>query len=241
MPVLYHTLTVLGIDPEASAKLAVGTSLATIVPTAIQSARAHHAKGAVDTALLKWWWPFIGAGVALGVLVAGVFSGFVLTGIFAAVAGIVAIYMLAVPEGTHIAGALPPRPVQGLIATLVGIISTLMGIGGGTLTVPILSLFSYPVRRAVGTASVIGLVIAVPGAAGFVYNGWRADGLPPFSLGYVNWVGFLLIAATSIFLAPLGARVAHAIPQKWLRRAFGLFLAITAARMLFAVIRQLAD
>ena len=117
-------------------------------------------------------------------------------------------------------------------AVLIGTISTLMGIGGGTLTVPILSLFAYPVRRAVGTASVVGLIIALPGALGFVINGWGAAGLPPFSIGYVNGVGFILIACTSMFFAPLGAKVAHTIDPRWLRRLFGLFLAITSAKML---------
>jgi uncharacterized membrane protein YfcA len=236
VPVLFQVLTTLGIDADVAAKIAVGTSLATIVPTGIQSVRAHWSRGAVDVPLLRWWMGFVAAGVIVGILIAGAVPGIVLTTVFAVVATIVAIYMLATPEGVHLLEQLPPRPVQSIFAFTIGTISTLMGIGGGTLSVPILSLCNYPVRRAVGTASVIGLVIAVPGAIGFVANGWAAPGLPAFSFGYVNILAFALIAGTSVFLAPLGARVAHTIPPRWLRRAFGFFLAITAARMMFAVI-----
>ena len=236
VPVLFQILTMLGIDADLAAKMSVGTSLATIIPTGIQSVKAHRAKGAVDTSLLRWWIGFVAIGVMICVLIASVFPGIVLTSVFAVVATIVALYMLATPEGVHLLQSLPPRPVQSLLAVAIGTVSTLMGIGGGTLTVPVLSLCNYPVRRAVGTASVIGLVIAIPGTLGFVFNGWSVPGLPVLSLGYVNVLAFVLIATTSVFFAPLGARVAHAIEPKWLRRAFGIFLAITAARMVYAVV-----
>lgn len=240
VPVLFQILTTLGIDADLAAKMAVGTSLATIIPTGIQSTRAHWAKGAVDTSLLRWWIGFVAIGVLIGVLVAGAFPGIVLTTVFAVVATIVALYMLVTPEGVHLLKVLPPRPFQSLLAVAIGTISTLMGIGGGTLTVPVLSLCNYPVRRAVGTASVIGLVIAIPGMLGFVFNGWSVPGLPMLSLGYVNLLAFILIAITSVVFAPLGARVAHTIEPKWLRRAFGVFLAITAARMIYAVVTTVA-
>ena len=117
--------------------------------------------------------------------------------------------------------------------SIIGTISTLMGIGGGTLTVPTLSIFSYPVRRAVGTASVIGLIIAIPGTLGYIINGWGEEGLPVYSLGYVNLAGMVAIAFTSMWFAPLGARTAHTIEPSTLRKLFGLFLAITAAKMTF--------
>jgi uncharacterized membrane protein YfcA len=115
---------------------------------------------------------------------------------------------------------------------LIGAISVLMGIGGGTLSVPTLTLFGVPIRRAVGTAAAIGLIIAVPGAIGFALAGWGQAGLPPGSLGFVNLIGFALVAPLSMSLAPLGARLAHTIPRAWLSRAFALFLAITGVRML---------
>ncbi|WP_245419754.1 sulfite exporter TauE/SafE family protein [Phyllobacterium salinisoli] len=107
-------------------------------------------------------------GVLIGVVLAGVSPGALLTAVFGVVAALVALHMLLTPEGMHLMKSLPARPFQALMATIIGVISILMGIGGGTLTVPTLSLCNYPVRRAVGTASVIGLIIALPGAIGFV-------------------------------------------------------------------------
>lgn len=232
VPVLYHVLAAFDVDVALRAHIAVGTSLATIIPTSFQSIKAHRARGAVDTDLLKWWGPFVALGVLIGVILAGVSPGILLTAVFGVVATLVALHMLLTPEGMYLSKGLPAKPLQSIMAAAIGTISTLMGIGGGTLTVTTLSLCNYPVRRAVGTASVIGLIIALPGAIGFVVNGWNTANLPPFSLGYVNVAGFVAIAATSMFFAPLGAKAAHTIDPKWLRRLFGIFLAITSVKML---------
>ncbi|QRM56121.1 sulfite exporter TauE/SafE family protein [Sinorhizobium sp. BG8] len=232
VPVLYHVLAAFDVDPALRAHIAVGTSLATIIPTSFQSIRAHNARGAVDRDLLKLWAPFVAVGVVVGVLIAAYASGGILTAIFGAVAACVALYMLFTPEGWHPIAGLPGRPGQAAMATTIGTISTLMGIGGGTLTVPTLSICSYPVRRAVGTASVIGLIIALPGAIGYVINGWGKAGLPAFSFGYVNLGGLVAIVFTSMWFAPLGARTAHTIEPRTLRMLFGVFLAITSVKML---------
>ncbi|WP_136683931.1 sulfite exporter TauE/SafE family protein [Falsirhodobacter xinxiangensis] len=234
VPVLFHVLAAFDVDPALRAHIAVGTSLATIIPTSFQSIRAHRARGAVDMDLLRWWGPFVGLGVLIGVFVAGAVPGGVLTMVFGIVAAVVAVYMLGTREGWHPFAALPGRPAQGGLATAIGTISTLMGIGGGTLTVPVLSVFSYPVRRAVGTASVVGLIIALPGTLGYILNGWGREGLPPFSLGYVNLAGLVAIAATSMWFAPIGARAAHTMKPSLLRKAFGIFLMLTAIKMLTA-------
>ncbi|WP_395515423.1 sulfite exporter TauE/SafE family protein [Pseudorhizobium flavum] len=233
VPVLYHVLAAFDVDVALRAHIAVGTSLATIIPTSVQSIRAHKAKGAVDTELLKLWAPFVALGVFLGVVVAAYASGSMLTGVFGVVAAVVALYMLFTREGWHPVKGLPGRVGQAGMAAAIGTISTLMGIGGGTLTVPTLSIFSYPVRRAVGTASVIGLIIAVPGTVGYIFNGWGRAGLPAFSLGYVNLAGMIAIVVTSMWFAPLGARTAHSIEPRTLRILFGVFLTITSSKMLF--------
>jgi len=119
---------------------------------------------------------------------------------------------------------------------VIGLISAMMGIGGGTLSVPILSLCSYPIRRAVGTAAAIGLIIAVPGAIGFIATGWEVPLLPPLSAGYVSVIGFACIVPATIATAPLGARLAHAIRPDWLRKAFALFLFLTSVRMFAGLI-----
>lgn len=236
VPVMYYVLAAFDVDMALRAHIAVGTSLATIIPTSIQSIRTHRARGAVDTALLRWWAPFVAAGVLIGVLIARYAPGTLLTGVFGVVAAIVAVYMLFTREGWHPFATLPSRPAQAGMATGIGTISTLMGIGGGTLTVPVLSVFSYPVRRAVGTASVVGLIIALPGTLGYIFNGFGREGLPPLSLGYVNLAALAAIVVTSMWFAPMGARAAHTIAPAHLRKAFGVFLAITSIKMLADVL-----
>lgn len=233
VPVLYHVLAAFEVDVALRAHIAVGTSLATIIPTSIQSFRAHRARGAVDGALLKLWGPFVAAGVVVGVLVAAYAPGAILTAIFGIVAAVVALYMLFTREGWHLVSALPGRTGQAAMAGAIGTISTLMGIGGGTLTVPTLSVFSHPVRRAVGTASVVGIIIAVPGTIGYILSGWEKAGLPAFSLGYVNLAGMVAIVVTSMWFAPLGARAAHTVEPRMLRMLFGVFLTVTSVKMLF--------
>ncbi|MDQ1902409.1 sulfite exporter TauE/SafE family protein [Paracoccus sp. WLY502] len=236
VPVLYHVLAAFDVDMALRAHIAVGTSLATIIPTSLQSIRTHRAKGAVDATLLRFWAPFVGLGVLVGVLIARFAPGTLLTAVFGMVAAIVAAYMLFTREGWHPFAALPAKPVQAGMAGGIGTLSTLMGIGGGTLTVPVLSVFSYPVRRAVGTASVVGLIIALPGTLGYIFNGFGREGLPPLSLGYVNLAALLAIVVTSMWFAPMGARAAHTIAPSHLRKAFGIFLASTSIKMLADVL-----
>lgn len=232
VPAVFQALTFMEMAPESRMHIAVGTSLATIVATAFRSARSHHARGAVDGALLKSWGPAILGGVALGSAISGLVTGRVLTGIFGSVALIVALYMAAVGHRVKLAEKLPGQPLKSALGVLIGVVSAMMGIGGGTLSVPILSLCSYPIRYAVGTAAAIGLIIAIPGTIGFIVTGWNVPGLPPFSLGFVNLIALIAILPTTVALAPLGARVAHAIPQTLLRLAFAGFLFIMSIRML---------
>ena len=235
VPALFYVFDFLNIDPDIRAHLAVGTSLATIVPTSLISLHSHRKRDAVDGALLKSWGPLVALGVVIGVIIAAFVEGEALTGIFGVVALIVCAYMLFSLEGTRLKDGLPGQPWRSLVALTIGSISTLMGIGGGTLSVPILSLFNYPLRRAVGTASAIGLIIAVPGTLGFILNGWGEDGLPPFSLGYVSLVGFAAIVPTAVLFAPYGARAAHAMKVGWLRKSFALFLGITGVKMVLTL------
>jgi uncharacterized membrane protein YfcA len=232
VPAVFESLRIMEMAPDSRMHVAVGTSLATIVATALRSARSHHGRGAVDPALLKVWGPAILAGVALGSAISGFVSGRVLTGIFGVVALAVAAYMALLGNRAQLANNLPREPLRSLLGGCVGLISSLMGIGGGTLSVPILTLSGFPIRRAVGTASAIGLIIALPGTVGFMIAGWGAPDLPPLSLGFVNPIAFAAIVPTTVLVAPLGARVAHAIPQGTLRLLFAGFLCLTGVRML---------
>jgi uncharacterized membrane protein YfcA len=235
VPVLFQAFTMLDVDPAVRMHLAVGTSLATIVPTGLRSARAHQRRGAVDMDLLRAWSVPVLLGVLLGSALSSVLVGDVLSGVFAVVALVVAVQMAVFGPQAKLADRLPGQPAKSLMAGVIGTISAMMGIGGGTLCVPVLSLFNYPIRYAVGTASAIGLIIAVPGTAGFVIAGWGAAGLPPFSVGYVNLLGFAVIVPATIMTAPLGAKAAHTIPQRALRLSFAAFLFITSLRMFYGI------
>ncbi|MEP2707028.1 MAG: sulfite exporter TauE/SafE family protein [Roseibium sp.] len=236
VPVLYYMFTALNVDQTVLMHVAVGTSLATILATGTSSARAHFKRGSVDMDLLKRWWWAIALGVAAGATLAGNISGGTLTLVFGIVALAVSANMLLRKEGAALADKLPGSPLKETLGFLIGGISVMMGIGGGTLGVPTLTLFNYPIRKAVGTAAAIGLIIAVPGTLLSVYFGWGVDGRPPFSLGYVNLIGFILIIPASTYTAPLGAKIAHAIDPSKLKRIFALFLGFTGLRMIYGVL-----
>ena len=231
VPVLYQGLTWLAVDADVRMHLAVGTSLMTIVATSLASARAHYRRGSIDPELLKALAGGVLLGSMAGVAVGTRATGQVLTAVFAIVALLVALNMALRPANTALAGRLPRGWPSLGIGGGIGGFSVMMGIGGGTLSVPILTAFAVPIRRAVGTAAAIGVLIAVPGGVGFALSGWDTPGLPPLSLGYVNLIGFALITPVSVLSAPLGARLAHSLPPTAVRLFFAGFLLATAVRM----------
>ena len=236
VPVLFHIFTLLGIDDDVKMHLAVGTSLSTIILTSAMSVGAHWRRGAVDTTLLKRWGVAIFLGVVAGTSLALYAKGPVLMAVFGVVALIVSLHMAFARPSWRIAGKLPGGLTEQVLAGGIGGLSAMMGIGGGTLSVPTLSLFGYPIHKAVGTAAAIGFLIGVPGTISFVLSGLGEAGLPPFSLGYVSLMGLALIAPASIALAPVGAWAAHALPVRGLKLAFAAFLFVTALRMLWSVL-----
>jgi uncharacterized membrane protein YfcA len=235
VPVMFWMFTVVQFPEEIAAKMAVATSLTTIMFTSLSSMNAHRKRGAVDFDLLRRWAPFMAIGALAGGLASRFLEGETLTGVFGVV-GILVAVNLSIPTTLVIAKELPHAVIQWLLALINGFISSLMGIGGGTLGVPILAAFSFPIHRAVGTASAFGLVIAIPAVVGFIIAGWDVPGRPPFSLGYVNLAAAVIILPFTMFFAPFGARLAHALPPIWVKRAFALFLAITAIKMLHSAL-----
>jgi uncharacterized protein len=207
VPVFFLGLGVAGLIPEIASHLAVGTSLAAIIPTSISAMRAHSRKGNVDRSLLKRWAITIFIGAAVGGVAARFIPGEGLRAVFGGVAILVAIN-LALPKQLTVASAPPLNKwVNGFVFGIVGFLSSLMGIGGGTLAVPIFTAFSIPVHKAVGTASALGLLIAIPGTIGFMWAGWGRTDLPPLSLGYVSAPAALIIAPFSYLFAPIAVRV----------------------------------
>ncbi len=233
VPALYALFSLLELDVSIRMPLAVGTSLATIVFTATSSTLAHRRRQSVEVSLLRSFLPWLILGVGLGSLVVNFAATGAMLLIFATIAILVAIYMAFVPQGVTLARGLPRGPVRWLVATFIGAVSSIMGIGGGTLSVPTFTLAGYPVRLAVGTGAAIGFIISVPATISMILLGWGNPHLPVGSLGFVNLLGFIIIVPMTMLTAPLGARLAHRIPPLMLRRAFALFLAITGARMYF--------
>ena len=232
VPVLFHAFPLIGAGPQHVMHAAVGTSLATIVATSISSARAHYRRGAVDLGALRALGPWVVVGVTAGTAIASLVRGAVLTAMFAVLALLIAANLAFGREGRRLRDGLPGTPGRAGIGFVIGGISSMMGIGGGILSVPALSACGYPIRTAVGTAAAIGLIIAVPAAIGFVITGLGVPGRPPFSLGYVNLLGLALIVPATTLAAPWGARLAHSIQPTLLRKAFALFLIVTAVRLL---------
>jgi len=233
VPVLYEIFRILDVDASVRMHLALGTTLAVILPTALKSFAGHRAKGAVDIDLLKRVAPFVVAGVVVGVLIAKVSSGATLKWVWAIAAGLVALKMALGREDWRLGDHLPPRPWPEIGAGAVGLLSTLMSIGGATFVVPMLTLYGFAILPAVATASGVGPMIALPGVLGYAWAGWGVEGLPPFSVGYVNLLGFAIIAPVSVYAAPFGVRLAHNIPRRKLELAFAAFLAAVSARFLY--------
>jgi uncharacterized membrane protein YfcA len=231
VPVLSYVLPPLGIDPAIQQKLAVSTSLATIIPTSIVSARKHFAKGAIDVRLLWSLAPSLFAGTLVGAALIFVLRGEALTLVFALVALLVAINLGVTGIDWRLRDRFPEGAVRHAIGAVMGAVSAVMGIGGGTVGVPTMSMFGMPIRNAVATASAFGVVISIPATVIAIGGGWGDPRMPPYSLGYVNLIGFALIASGSILAAPWGAHLAHTIPPLLLKRLFAFFLMLTSARM----------
>ena len=233
VPVLEFALSLLGVDPAIRMHVAVATSLATIIPTSISSARAHHLRQSVDINIVKRWSFFVLTGALLGAWIAAQVHSRVLAMVFATLAMLIALKMIFFPESRNLTQDVPRGPLILSIPTAIGTLSSMMGIGGGTFSVMTLTLFNQPIHRAIGTAALLGLVISLPGTIGFIISGWNDVRVPPGSLGYVSLIGFALIAPTTVICAPIGARIAHSFSAKRLSMSFGVFLVIVAARLFY--------
>ena len=235
VPVLYHLFTLLGVDESVRMHAAVGTSLATIIPTSILSSRAHRKRGSLDMALIKRLMPSVIVGVIVGSVASRFLSGASLTAVFACMALLVALNMAFKRDGFALRDGLPGPVGTALMGSGIGGVSTLMGIGGGTLSVPILNALRVPMHTAVGTGAMLGMVISFPGALAFLYNGLGVPLRPPLSLGYVNLLGMALIVPATMATTGWGATLAHRIDAKRLRQVFAAFLALTALRMFYGL------
>ncbi|MFV0279199.1 MAG: sulfite exporter TauE/SafE family protein [Rhodoblastus sp.] len=236
VPVLYQTLRFTGVADEVAMPVSVGTSLAVIVPTSIASARAHFARGAVDKAVIRGWLIPVIIGVALGAAVARQAPAALFKLVFVAISLFTALRMVGGFTDWKLGETPPKGPLSWTVGGAIGLLSSLMGVGGGQLVNLYMSLYGAPIHLAVGTAAGVGVLVSTPGAIGYVLAGLGKPGLPMGSVGFVSLIGFVFIAPMAALTAPYGARLAHALPKRKLELAFGIFLLVVIARFLVSLI-----
>ena len=232
VPAYYFSFETLGYGSEQLMQICVATSLATIVVTSLRSVLSHNRKGAVDWAILRGWAAGIVLGAVVGTLVVAQLRTATLQLIFAALGFVVAGYFGLGREHWRLGLAMPKGFLRAVLSPLIGFISVLVGIGGGSLGVPLMTLYGTPIHRAVATAAGFGMLIAVPSVIGFLMLPIDAAARPPLTVGSVNLAGFGIVIAMTLITAPIGARLAHATNAKLLRGAFAVFILVVAANML---------
>jgi uncharacterized membrane protein YfcA len=232
VPAFLYTFTALGYPSPYIMQVCLATSLATIAVTSGRSVRGHMKKGAVDMAILRGWAPWIAIGAIIGVVAAGGMKSTALMLIFGVLGTVIGLYIGFGRDDWRLGDAMPTRWGKWISGAVMGFLSVLMGIGGGSFGVPLMRLFNVPIHRAVGTASGFGMVIAIPSVIGFLMTGWSLEGLPPYTVGLVNLPAFAIVVATTMITTPWGVALAHAMDPKPLKRVFGAFLIVVALNML---------
>lgn len=237
VPVLYEAFRVLGVDESVRMQLCVGTSLAIIVPTSIRSALAHRQRGALRLDAVRRWTLPILAGVAAGALLAAWGSERLFKAAFVLFSVLIATKFLLGERGWRLGDNLPGRAAMASYGLIIGFYSAVMGVGGGSVSTLILTLYGTPIHTAIGTGAAVGVVISLAGTLGFMAAGWQFQALmPAFSIGYVSLLGMALMAPLSVLTAPWGARIAHALNKRQLEVALGLFLLAVAARFALSLV-----
>ena len=235
VPFMYMLFVAQNFPAEHVMHLALGTSMATIVFTSISSMRAHHAHGAVRWDIVRTMAPGLVLGTFGGSLVAGQVPTGPMTAIFVVIVYYASAQMM-LDFKPHAHRQMPGGAGRFIAGGVIGVISSLVAAGGGFLSVPFMLFCNVAIHNAVGTSSALGFPIAVAGAIGYIVAGWHDAGLPAYTLGYVYLPAFVGIVAMSILMAPVGARLAHKLPVKKLKRTFGGFLALLATKMLVSLI-----
>ena len=236
VPALYAAFSAIAVPDSVRTQLCIGTSLAIIIPTSIQSFRAHHARGAVDMAILKLWSMPVVAGVILGGMIAKFADPAVFRIVFICVASFSAVRLLF-GKGWRLGDTLPSRGYVGAYGVLIGLLSALMGVGGGQLGSMFMTFYNRPIHQSVATSSGLGTLIAIPGTISYMVVGWpQMNLLPPLSIGYVSLLGVLIIAPVSAMAAPLGATLAHRFSKRQLEISFGIFLLLIALDFVYGLL-----
>ncbi len=232
VPAFFYAFQTLGYDGPQLMQICLATSLATIIVTSVRSVLSHNKEGAVDWDILKRWAPGIVVGAIVGVLVASNMRSTTLQIIFGCLALVIGAYMGLGKSQWRLGAAMPQGVLRMILSPVMGFLSVLMGIGGGSFGVPLMSLFNVPIHRAVATAAGFGVTIAVPAVIGFLFVQIGPEYKPPFTIGAINMVAFFVVIAMTLITAPFGVRLAHAMDPKPLKRVFAVFLTLVALNML---------
>jgi len=239
VPALYYVFTALGYPAEITMHLAVATSASVIIVTSIRSAHGHHKRGAVDWSLvwpknpLKSWGLWIGVGALLSAgFLADKLTGPQLTLLFGIIMSVLALQFIFGRPEWSLAEDVPIGIAPPLAGISLGGLCALMGIGFGSIGVTLMILYGRKIHQAIGTAAAIGVFIGFPATLGYVISGQGVIGRPPLSLGYVNVLGFAIMATATFLIVPLGVKTAHRLSQEKLRMVFGICLLLLALNMI---------
>ena len=243
VPVFYECFRLAGVPLEVRMPLCIGTSLAVIIPTSIRSFRAHYLRGAVDMDILMSWWITILIGVVVGSVTARYAPERLFKYVFVAVAWSATLRLWFAREGWKLGDEMPKGVLMKTFGFFVGLLSTLMGVGGGLFSNLLMTFYGRPIHQAVATSSALAVLISIPGALGYVYAGWPvAARFPavaalqvPLAFGYVSLIGALLVMPMSLWTAPLGVKAAHAMSKRMLEIAFGSYLFIVGGRFVVSL------
>lgn len=234
--VLFELFTVLDVPNDVRMHVSVGTGLVVMLLTAVRSFSAHRKRGAVDIEVIKSMGLFVVLGVMAGSTLAKHAGGDVMKGVWVCIAPIMAFQMFFGHKGWKLGEDIPRGLFRPIYGAAVGFASTLMSIGGGVFVSSMMKLYNRPIHQAIGTASGFGPLIGVPAVAGFIWAGWDAAGMPPFSVGYINLPGAAIVSVASILAAPYGVKVAHALSRRALEIAFGCLLLFMSGRFLISIL-----
>jgi uncharacterized membrane protein YfcA len=237
VPVLYEVFGILAVPEDVRMQLCVGTSLAIILPTSLRAFLAHRKKTPIPLDILRIWALPIVAGVVAGGVIAAFAPGWVFKLTFVVVAGSLALKLFLGGEKWRLGDRLPGRGLMSAYGVFIGLYSSLMGVGGGSVAVLVLMLYGQAIHLAVALATGVGIIISVTGAISFMLAGLpHQDLMPPLSIGFVSLIGLAVMAPVASFVSPYGARLAHALPKRKLEIAFGCFLLAVSLRFFASLV-----
>lgn len=237
VPVLYEVFRLFGVADDVRMQLCVGTSLAVILPTALRAFNAHRQKMELPLGVLRIWALPIVVGVGAGALMAALAPGWVFRLAFVVVAGLLAVKLFLGGENWRLGSTLPGRALMSVYGLFIGLYSSLMGVGGGSVGILVLMLYGETIHIAVGMAAGIGVLIATSGSIGYLLAGLPyQDMMPPLTIGYVSLIAVALMAPTASWVSPYGARLAHTWPKRRLEVGLGCFLLAVSMRFLVSLL-----